>query len=298
VGREQEIEDRVVANLRWFGYPAASWIRRAKMGREGVGSVDLLLLPKYGPHRLVLVEVKHHNSDDTPGRLIGQLLAYYLAALRLGSDGLECLERFSQTERAHDTRPKSLQMLSGLGRGCKPRDQEALRAGAKLEPTEIGLLVVWGREGDEEERRESFVDLRAWLYDKAGLDIKVALARSDGSFEWTASKWRRGSVDRASDHFELRHGSPSRRLIALLGHGLPGELVVEFLVGADDGVQSAAVADVRRELDFYLVEKKERDPWAYAQYHCTTAANIYSEVHWSFVAAGQSGPAGGEGLAQ
>ena len=120
----------------------------------------------------------------------------------------------------------------------------------------------------------------------------------DGSFEWTASKWRRGSVDRASDHFELRHGSPNRRLMALLGHGLPGELVVEFLVGADDGVQSAAVADVRRELDFYLVEKKERDPWAYAQYHCTTAANIYSEVHWSFVAAGQSGPAGGEGLAQ
>lgn len=184
MGREQEIEDRVVANLKWFGYPGAAWIRRATMGREGFGSVDLILLPKSGPHRLVLLEVKHHNSSDTPGRLIGQLLAYYLAALRFGSCGLKCLERFSQTERAHDTKRKSLQMLSGLGRGCKPRDLEALRAGTKLTPSEIGLVIVWGRDDDEEEKRESFVDLRSWLHEAAALEIKVALARADGSFEW------------------------------------------------------------------------------------------------------------------
>ena len=89
VGREQEIEDRIVANLGWFGYAGASWTRRAKMGREGFGSVDLMLLPKTGPHRLVLIEVKHQDSYDTPGRLVGQLLAYYLAALRFGSDGLK-----------------------------------------------------------------------------------------------------------------------------------------------------------------------------------------------------------------
>jgi hypothetical protein len=115
---------------------------------------------------------------------VGQLLAYYLAALRLGSDGLKCLQRFSDTERAHDTKGKSLQMLSGLGRGCKPRDLEALRAGTKLTPQEVGLIIVWGRDADEEERRESFVDLRTWLYEARGLDIKVALARPDGSFEW------------------------------------------------------------------------------------------------------------------
>ena len=28
----------------------------------------------------------------------------------------------------------------------------------------------------------------------------------------------------------------------------------------------------------------EEDPWEYARYHCGTAANIYSTVHWSFVA--------------
>lgn len=192
MGREQEIEDRIVANLGWFGYPRASWIRRAKMGREGFGSVDLMILPKSGPHRLVLVEVKHQDSHDTPGRLVGQLLAYYLAALRFGSDGLQCLQRFSQTDRAHDTKGKSLQMLSGLGRGCKPRDLDVLRAGTKLTPSEIGLVVVWGREVNEEESRESFVDLRTWLYEEAGLDIRVALARPDGSFEWAVN----GRVDR------------------------------------------------------------------------------------------------------
>jgi hypothetical protein len=184
MGREQHIEDQVVDNLRWFGYEGASWIRRAKLGREGFGSVDLLLLPKAGPHRLVLVEVKHEDSHDTPGRLVGQLLAYYLAALKIGSEGLQCLRRFSESERAHDTRGKSLQMLSGLGRGCKPRDLEALRAGTRLSPSEVGLLIVWGKDADVDERRESFVDLHAWLKEKAELEIKVALARPDGSFEW------------------------------------------------------------------------------------------------------------------
>ena len=74
-----------------------------------------MLLPKSGPHRLALVEVKHQDSHDTPGRLVGQLPAYYLAALRLGSDGLKCLRRFSESDRAHDTKGKSLQMLVRRG---------------------------------------------------------------------------------------------------------------------------------------------------------------------------------------
>src|SRR5262245_5705442 len=117
MGREQSVEDQVVCNLDWFGYAGALWIRRALLGREGFGAVDLLLLPPVGPHRLVLVEVKHAYSKDSPGRLVGQLLAYYLACLRLGSDGLDCLRKFASGAGAHDTRRKSLQMLSGLGRG-------------------------------------------------------------------------------------------------------------------------------------------------------------------------------------
>lgn len=105
---------------------------RAKLGREGFGAVDLLLLPETGLHRLVLVEVKHSNSADTPGRLVGQLLAYYLAALRLGSEGLELLREFARQPRAHEASTKSLQMMSGLGPGSRHRDLHALRSGGSV----------------------------------------------------------------------------------------------------------------------------------------------------------------------
>ena len=39
---------------------------------------------------------------------------------------------------------------------------------------------------------------------------------------------------------------------------------------------------VTKELTFYLVEKGEKDPWRYAIYHCGTASNIYSQVHWGY----------------
>jgi hypothetical protein len=183
IGPEQVIEDQVVKNLAWFGYARAQWIRRAKLGRGGFGSVDPLILPRSGPHRVVLIEVKHEGSKDTPGRLVGQLLAYYLAALRLGSEGLRCLGKFAQTPRAHDTGGKSLQMLSGLGRGCKPRDLERLRAGRKLTSGEVALVVVIGRDDGAHERRESFRDLREWLKKNGAIDIRVVIARTDGSFE-------------------------------------------------------------------------------------------------------------------
>jgi hypothetical protein len=45
----------------------------------------------------------------------------------------------------------------------------------------------------------------------------------------------------------------------------------------------------RKELDFYLVDKREPNPWAYAKYHCNTAANMYSKVHWSYFPNGNRG---------
>lgn len=184
MGREQYIENQVTNNLAWFGYEGASWIRRAKLGREGFGSVDLILLPVAGPHRLVLIEVKHEQSKDTPGRLVGQLLAYYLASLRLGAEGLECLREFAAGPDAHSIRGKSLQMLSGLGRGSKHKDLERLRAGQPLPPDEVGLLIVIGTETLE--TRESLTELRNWVWANGRVDIPVAIARDDGTFEWAA----------------------------------------------------------------------------------------------------------------
>jgi hypothetical protein len=183
MGHEQRIEDQVIANLDWLGYKGAPWIRRAKLGREGFGFVDLLLLPVDGPHRVVLVEVKHKDSPDTPGRFIGQALAYYLAALRLGSDGLNRLRTFADDPHAHDTTGKSVQELSGIGRGQKPKDVEALRAGKKVRPDEVALVLVLGREDGKDERRESFRDLQEWLKTRGDLDIRVFIARENGSLQ-------------------------------------------------------------------------------------------------------------------
>ena len=49
---------------------------------------------------------------------------------------------------------------------------------------------------------------------------------------------------------------------------------------ADPAHREAAEA-VAKELDFYLVEKGEVDPWVYAAYHCGTTSNVYSDVHWA-----------------
>ena len=37
--------------------------------------------------------------------------------------------------------------------------------------------------------------------------------------------------------------------------------------------------DVKKDLNYFLIEKREPYPWKYAAYHCSTAANIYSPVH-------------------
>lgn len=37
-----------------------------------------------------------------------------------------------------------------------------------------------------------------------------------------------------------------------------------------------------KEIQFYLLELEKSDPWQYAQYHSSTAANTYSAIHWTF----------------
>ena len=74
------------------------------------------------------------------------------------------------------------------------------------------------------------------------------------------------------------------RSSALVGAPVDGIFPVQFLVSreSDDEVMRRVVADTVRELDHYLIELGEPDAWAYAIYHCGTAANLYSRVHWSY----------------
>lgn len=109
-------------------------------------------------------------------------------------------------------------------------------------------------------------------------------------------KWTEGVVDANEEHLKLWHGNrPTldrkgiirrgpRRPAALVARGPGRSFIVQFLVtGRSTGKRSAKILkDVRRELDFYLLEVGRPDPWAYAIYHCNTMADFYSSVHWQW----------------
>ena len=123
----------------------------------------------------------------------------------------------------------------------------------------------------------------------------VLEARPRSRSDW---KWVEGVVDTNEDHIKLWHGAPPTagrggavhqrgRPVALLARGRGKTFTVQFLLTARPTDTRAAqiLKDVRRELDFYLIELSTPGrpaPWAYAQYHCYTAANIYSKVHWGW----------------
>jgi hypothetical protein len=105
-------------------------------------------------------------------------------------------------------------------------------------------------------------------------------------------RWQQGPVDRTKEHFELRYGSAEGSdwnewiPVALIGPPKARVVNVQFLVEPSEPKNAEAVGDVEKEIQFYLIEKGEPDPWSYAQYHCGTASNIYSNVHWSFFKTG------------
>ena len=106
------------------------------------------------------------------------------------------------------------------------------------------------------------------------------------------SRWREGPVDAGREHIRLCFGD-DREPIALVAPVGEREFNVEFLIDQEGDPSAAeALVAVRRELDFYLVEKNESHPWEYAVHHCATASNLYSSVHWEHNLPGGSGPVG------
>ena len=108
-------------------------------------------------------------------------------------------------------------------------------------------------------------------------------------------KWVEGDVDRAKEHFELRYGDANEteyedwRPVALIGPPKNHTFPVKWLIDESTPEGKESIRDARKELDFFLVQKGESDPWAYAKYHCGTASNIYSRIHWSYYGSGNRG---------
>jgi len=140
--REAAIEDAVIAAPAALGFPGARIIRRCRVA-EPCGSVDLILLPPEGPTRLVLVEAKASSAPDAAVKVIGQLLMYYAGALMLGSDGLDFLQRYAESdaERAGSTTKISPKALTG---GLSPGRAawDAMYGGTPMTPEQIQLFVA------------------------------------------------------------------------------------------------------------------------------------------------------------
>lgn len=110
--------------------------------------------------------------------------------------------------------------------------------------------------------------------------------------EW---KWEESVVDAKAEHIELRLGDASsksyKEWIPVARIGKPENKVfpVQWLIQQDSSDRGTIMQVAQRELDFYLVEKGEPNPWGYAQYHCNTTANLYSSIHWFYYPNGQKG---------
>ncbi len=103
-------------------------------------------------------------------------------------------------------------------------------------------------------------------------------------------QWREGPVDKRFDHFELRYGDASASgewdawiPVAIVGLIHQDLVNVEFVIDSADPRNFNVAEDAVKELNFYLGKLNEPDPWHYLQYHCGTASNVYSAVHWSFM---------------
>jgi hypothetical protein len=104
------------------------------------------------------------------------------------------------------------------------------------------------------------------------------------------SRWFEGSVNPDREHIRICVGDDWEP-IALIAPVSEAEFAAEFLIdSAKDPSAEEARDMVRAELDFYLNEKDELRPWAYAVYHCGTTSNVYSSVHWEHHRPGADGP--------
>ena len=99
------------------------------------------------------------------------------------------------------------------------------------------------------------------------------------------TKWYlvEGTVDTNDEYIKITYGDDNIP-IALVAPGKNKSFTVQYLLKPEreNEEYQKMLEGVHKELNFYLLGLKEKDPWAYACYHCTTAANLYSDVHWHY----------------
>ena len=93
-------------------------------------------------------------------------------------------------------------------------------------------------------------------------------ARLNMDMKKTSWGWREADVDVQGEHIELRYGDAETSgyeqwlPVALIGRPTNHVFPVQWLL--PKSVNPEIISRVQRELDFYLVELREANPWAFA----------------------------------
>jgi hypothetical protein len=173
IGRETVIEEAILRQPDLLGYPDAQIIRHCRIGPDS-GLVDLVLLPKDGPVRLVLVEAKACDAHDAASKCVGQLLMYYADALRLGSHALDLMRSYAKThlEQAVSKSKISHKMLTNKS---SVESWPLMSSGQLLAPSDLRLFLAL-----DGEPRHALEPLLGCLRDRHNLKIGLVVVR-DGA---------------------------------------------------------------------------------------------------------------------
>ena len=102
------------------------------------------------------------------------------------------------------------------------------------------------------------------------------------------SRWVEGIVSNWSEHIRISFHDQDDDItfipVARIAPGHGRTTIVQFVLNEDLSASKTEqiLKDVKRQLNFFLSEKDEPDPWSYAMYHCTTAGMLYSTVWWGY----------------
>jgi hypothetical protein len=96
----------------------------------------------------------------------------------------------------------------------------------------------------------------------------IAIKTKGQTIMTMTSEWHRGQIDRASEYIKLLWAKDGSVICSL-----QPESNNSFIVEFEYGVNEKRTKEAEKEQNFYLIELNEPDPWKYARYHCTTAAN-------------------------
>ena len=98
----------------------------------------------------------------------------------------------------------------------------------------------------------------------------------------------KGPASTDEEHIALSYGSfstdgPPFSIIARVSPPQDGVIMLQLLIDDSTTHNAEIIANVRRQIHWLFLEKGEANPLGYARHHCTTAANVYSDVHRRWV---------------